>query len=377
VAGIYVHIPFCKQACHYCNFYFSTNLSHKKAFIEALLKEIALRRDYLQNEEVSTIYFGGGTPSLLKAGEIGLIIKTISDNFKIGGNLEVTLEVNPDDIALQDGFFLNELRSTAVNRISIGIQSFDKADLKFMNRSHSDNQALYALEYCHKAGFTNINADLIYGTPTLTDISWERNLFRLVEFEVPHISAYALTVEEKTALHSFIKTGKVKPIDDDKVAAHFEMLVEILNNNNFIHYEISNFALEGFISRHNSSYWQNQNYLGFGPSAHSYNGNTRQWNVANNQVYIDQISKNTPKYELEILSLQNKYNEYILTSLRTMWGVDPFYLKENFGRTLENHFLKQVQKYLGDSISVVDKNYILTKPGKLFADRIAADLFAD
>jgi len=244
-----------------------------------------------------------------------------------------------------------------------------------MNRSHCNEQALRAIENCLNSGYHNINADLIYGTPTLTDKNWEHNLFRLVDFEVPHISAYALTVEEKTALHSFIKKGKIKAIDDVKVAAQFEMLVEILANNNFMHYEISNFAKEGFISRHNTSYWQNQNYLGFGPSAHSYNGNTRQWNVANNRRYIDQIMKNIPDFELETLSLKNKYNEYILTSLRTMWGIDPSYLKENFGEAIEKHFLNQVQKHINNSISLTNKNYILTKDGKLFADRIASDLF--
>lgn len=375
MAGIYVHIPFCKQACHYCNFHFSTNNSRKKDFVEALLKEITLRRDYLQNEEVKTIYFGGGTPSLLKVQEINQIIKTISGSFRLGDDLEITLEVNPDDIASKDLRFLTDLRSTGVNRISIGIQSFDSEDLKFMNRSHCNEQALRAIENCLNSGYHNINADLIYGAPTLTDKNWEHNLFRLADFEVPHISAYALTVEEKTALHSFIKKGKIKAIDDVKVAAQFEMLVEILTNNNFIHYEISNFALEGFISRHNSNYWKNKNYLGLGPSAHSYNGNTRQWNVANNNRYIDQITKNTPDFEIEILSLENKYNEYILTSLRTMWGVDLFYLTENFGKVIEKHFLKRVQKHIDNSIFITDKNYILTKSGKLFADRIASDLF--
>ena len=375
MAGIYVHIPFCKQACHYCNFHFSTTLASKDAFIEALLKEITLRKDYLQNEEVNTIYFGGGTPSLLKVQEINQIIKTISGSFRLGGDLEITLEVNPDDIASKDLRFLTDLRSTGINRISIGIQSFDSEDLKFMNRSHCNEQALRAIENCLNSGYHNINADLIYGTPTLTDKNWEHNLFRLVDFEVPHISAYALTVEEKTALHSFIKKGEIKAIDDVKVAAQFEMLVEILTNNNFMHYEISNFAIEGFISRHNTSYWQNQNYLGFGPSAHSYNGNTRQWNVANNRRYIDQIMKNIPDFELETLSLKNKYNEYILTSLRTMWGIDLFYLKENFGKAIGKHFLKQVQKHINNSIFLIDKNYILTKDGKLFADRIASDLF--
>ncbi|HIA35633.1 MAG TPA: radical SAM family heme chaperone HemW [Flavobacteriales bacterium] len=375
MAGIYVHIPFCKQACHYCNFHFSTNNSRKKDFVEALLKEITLRRDYLQNEEVQTIYFGGGTPSLLRVQEIDKIIKTISGNFRLGGDLEITLEVNPDDIASKDLGFLTDLRSTSVNRISIGIQSFDNEDLKFMNRSHCNEQALRAIENCLNSGYHNINADLIYGTPTLTDKNWEQNLYRLIDYGVPHISAYALTVEKKTALHTFIRNGTVKPIDETKVAAHFEMLVESLNNNKFIHYEISNFALKGFISRHNSNYWKSKNYLGLGPSAHSYNGNTRQWNVANNHRYIDQIAKNTPDFEIEILSLENKYNEYILTSLRTMWGVDLFYLMENFGKSIEKHFLKQVQKHIDNSISITDKNYILTNSGKLFADRIASDLF--
>ncbi len=375
MAGIYVHIPFCKQACHYCNFHFSTNNSRKKDFVEALLKEITLRRDYLQNEEVQTIYFGGGTPSLLRVQEIDKIIKTISGNFRLGGDLEITLEVNPDDIASKDLGFLTDLRSTSVNRISIGIQSFDNEDLKFMNRSHCNEQALRAIENCLNSGYHNINADLIYGTPTLTDKNWEQNLYRLIDYGVPHISAYALTVEKKTALHTFIRNGTVKPIDETKVAAHFEMLVESLNNNKFIHYEISNFALKGFISRHNSNYWKSKNYLGLGPSAHSYNGNTRQWNVANNHRYIDQIAKNTPDFEIEILSLENKYNEYILTSLRTMWGVDLFYLMENFGKSIEKHFLKQVQKHIDNSIFITDKNYILTNSGKLFADRIASDLF--
>jgi len=377
MAGIYVHIPFCKQACHYCNFHFSTNLSYKEAFIESIIKEVSLRKDYLQNDIVNTIYFGGGTPSLLKTQEINKIIQAISETFSIGENPEVTIEVNPDDIALKDNVYLRELRSTGVNRVSIGIQSFEKKDLEFMNRSHNNKQAYFALENCLSAGFDNISADLIYGTPSLSDKSWERNLFRLLEFGVPHISAYALTVEEKTALHSFIKSGKINAIDEVKVAAHFEMLVEILTNSSFIHYEISNFALEGFISKHNSGYWKNQNYLGLGPSAHSYNGKSRQWNVSNNHIYIRQISEKAPKYEVETLSKETKYNEYILTSLRTMWGVDPIYIRDNFGKTLEYHFYRLAEKHLNNSVEIIDNKYILTKSGKLFADRVASDLFTD
>jgi len=281
MSGIYIHIPFCRQACHYCDFHFSTSLKNKKPFLKALLKESELRRNYLGNEKIQTIYFGGGTPSLLTKDEILFIIDELHKYHEIEPAAEITLEANPDDLSIEK---IKELKQTPVNRLSIGIQSFFDEDLKFMNRTHNAEEAVSSVKASQDEGFENITIDLIYGTPTLTNENWEQNLSRALSLNVPHVSCYELTVEPNTALHSFIKKGKIGPLDEQKTAMQFEMVMNRMKAENFIHYEISNFCKEGFYSRHNSNYWSRKKYLGLGPSAHSYNGTSRQWNIANNNT---------------------------------------------------------------------------------------------
>lgn len=380
--GIYIHIPFCKQACHYCDFHFSTSLKNKGAFLSALKKEIFLQRDYFSPPSspekkparpLSTVYFGGGTPSLLSQKEILEIFDELNRYFTIDEEAEVTLEANPDDLTKEK---IAEIKNTPVNRLSIGIQSFSDTDLKLLNRAHNSGEAIESVRYAQEAGFENITIDLIYGIPTLSNEQWKKNLETAFSLNVPHISAYCLTVEPKTALADFIKKGRVKSMDEEKALRQFEMLVNEMEKNNFIHYEISNFCKEGFYSKHNSSYWKNEHYLGLGPSAHSYNGNMRQWNTANNNLYIKALEKNDLSYEQEALTEKDKYNEYVLTSLRTAWGCDLELVKNKFGETVTGHLLKNAQPYiLQNYLAENDAVLTLTKNGKFIADKITRDLF--
>ena len=317
MSGIYIHIPFCKQACHYCDFHFSTSLKKKDELINALIKELQLRKDELKNQKVETIYFGGGTPSLLTNTELQLIIDEVYNSYEVSKNPEITLEANPDDLSNKR---INQLANTPINRLSIGIQSFFEHDLKLMNRAHNVNEAKACLEEATKH-FNNISIDLIYGIPGLTNQLWIENIETALSFNIPHISSYALTVEPKTALESFIKKGIIDNVDDDIAQEQFHILVEKLQTHNFIHYELSNFGKEGFFSRNNSAYWQGKTYLGIGPSAHSFNGEKRGWNVRNNSKYINALQHNQLPIEEEILSVTDKYNEYVMTGLRTIWGV--------------------------------------------------------
>ncbi len=303
------------------------------------------------------------------------MIDDISNTYDIGEYLEITLETNPDDIASFQNKYLRALRSTAVNRLSIGVQSFEDKDLVFMNRTHNSREALAALKNSRLAGFENITVDLIYGTPTLTDKGWLTNLQKLIDLNIPHISAYALTVEKGTALYQFIKKGRVDPVDDHKVAYQFEMMVETLESNGFEHYEISNFAKEGYRSKHNTNYWKGVPYIGLGPSAHSFNGTERQWNIANTPKYIKGLESGNLNYEIETLSVNDKYNEYVMTSLRTSWGVDLAYLQVEFGQELAEHFESSIAGHLQDEITVKDGKYTLTRMGKLYADQITSNLF--
>lgn len=375
MSGIYIHIPFCRQACHYCDFHFSTSLKNKKPFLKALLKEIELRRDYLSNEKIQTVYFGGGTPSLLTKDEILFIIDELHKYHEIEPAAEITFEANPDDLSIEK---IKELKQTPVNRLSIGIQSFFDEDLKFMNRTHNTEEAISSVKASQDEGFENITIDLIYGTPTLTNENWEQNLSKTFSLNVPHVSCYELTVEPNTALHSFIKKGRIAPLDEQKTVMQFEMVMNRMKTENFIHYEISNFCKEGFYSRHNSNYWSQKKYLGLGPSAHSYNGTSRQWNVANNNAYIKSLENNDSFFESEKLSKMMLYNEYILTTLRTLQGADTNYIKSYFGQNILTHTYNEAEKHINSGLINKTKNKLtLSDQGKLYADKVAANLFLD
>ncbi len=371
MAGIYIHIPFCKQACHYCDFHFSTSMKKKDDMVLALAKEIQLRKHEI-SEKVETIYFGGGTPSVLTNAEIDFLIQEVYSNFEVVENPEITLEANPDDLSEER---IVELSKTPINRLSIGIQSFFEADLKMMNRAHNSEEAKKSLEIATKY-FDNISVDLIYGIPGLTNEMWLENIETALSFGVPHISSYALTVEPKTALSKLIQTGVIAKPKDDVAQEHFEILVRTLTNKGFIHYELSNFSKPNYFSQNNSSYWLGKKYLGIGPSAHSFDGKSRSWNIANNSLYIKSISEDKLPHEVEILTSQDRYNEYVMTGLRTIWGVSLERVEKEFGTDYLSYLLKQADKFLGDGLLSIDENVLTaTAKGKFLIDGIASDLF--
>ena len=373
MSGIYVHIPFCSQACTYCDFHFSTSLQSVDKMMASLEKEIILRKNYLQDDVIETIYFGGGTPSLIETSFINRLMNAIRKEYNVSTDAEVTVEANPDDLTKEK---CEQLYSAGVNRLSIGIQSFSDTDLKFMNRAHNSKQALSSLKNARLAGFENISIDLIYGIKQSEPGQWEKNLDMALNLGVDHLSCYALTIEPRTALADMILKKKVAPPDDEKTIAEFEKLMIRTAEGRFEHYEISNFARDKKYSRHNTSYWQRKNYLGIGPSAHSFNGFSRQWNVSNNQIYIRSLNENIIPFEIEELSENNKFNEYVLTSLRTMWGIEILFLEKEFGQVKKDELLKKIQKFITDGmITSSGNNFFLTKEGKFFADRIAAEMF--
>ncbi|HKP31889.1 MAG TPA: radical SAM family heme chaperone HemW [Chitinophagaceae bacterium] len=375
MAGIYIHVPFCKQACHYCNFHFSTSMKLKNDFVEALLKEIRLQNQYLGNEIIETIYFGGGTPSLLDKTDLDQILQSLHLNFSIDPLAEVTLEANPDDINLQK---LREWKDSGINRLSIGVQSFFEEDLKWMNRAHTADQSINCIKLSQDAGFENITIDLIYGSPGLTDEKWKANIFTAIELGIPHLSCYALTVEPKTALHHQIEKKIFQDVNADDQARQFSLLTDWANENCYEHYEISNFAKKGFRSRHNTSYWQQKKYLGLGPSAHSYNQISRQWNVANNAGYINSLREGKILFEIEKLTNEQRLNEYIMTSLRTVEGVNLSYTENHFGKKTMESLKERSKKYQENGLVTMNgENLKLTREGKFLADGIAADLFFD
>lgn len=371
-AGIYIHVPFCKQACHYCDFHFSTSLNKKDELVNALVKELELRKGEFKNQTVKTIYFGGGTPSLLTIEELRLLISEVYKNYQVSDSPEITLEANPDDLTNQR---INKLTNTPINRLSIGIQSFFEADLKLMNRAHNAEEAKQCLQEVTKH-FDNISIDLIYGIPGLSHERWIENIETALSFNIPHISSYALTVEPKTALDTFIKKGVIGNVDDDLAQEQFHLLIEKLEANGFIHYELSNFGKPDYFSKNNSAYWQGKPYLGIGPSAHSFNGNERGWNVRNNSKYIKAIEQNILPIETETLSTTDKYNEYVMTGLRTIWGVSLKKVTEDFGDLYKNYLLEQSQKYINQHLLYLeDDKLLVTKKGKFLSDGIASDLF--
>ena len=372
MAGIYIHIPFCKQACFYCDFHFSTSFKKKDELIEALLKEIELRKDEFKNQTVETIYFGGGTPSLLTIDELRLLIDTVYKNYKVIEYPEITLEANPDDLSNNR---IIELSKSPINRLSIGIQSFFGRDLKLMNRAHNANEAKQCLEFATKY-FDNISIDLIYGIPHLSNDDWVKNIEIALAYNIPHISSYALTVEPKTALDSFIKNGIIKNVDDDLAQEQFHIIMDKLDAAGFVHYELSNFGKPNYFSKNNSAYWQGKSYLGIGPSAHSFNGEARGWNVRNNSKYIKALEKNILPIEIETLSVTDKYNEYIMTGLRTVWGVSLEKIENDFGKNYKKYILNQSEKYINEHLLYIDDDKLLTtKKGKFLSDGIASDLF--
>lgn len=373
MSGIYIHIPFCKQACYYCNFHFSTSVSKQGAMVECLLQEITLQKDYLAGAPVHTIYFGGGTPSLLQASELQALLSHLRATFPVADDAEITLEANPDDLSIEK---LSMLKAAGINRLSIGIQSFHEEDLTWMNRAHNSQQALDCVRQAQELGFHNITIDLIYGGPTLTNEGWQQNVQQAIALGIPHLSCYALTVEPGTALDHFIKKKKMAATDPDKAAHHFEMLMEMLGAAGYEHYEISNFALPGWHSKHNSSYWQGKSYLGLGPSAHSFNGHSRQWNIANNAQYMQGINAGKVPFEMESLTTAMQFNEYIMTALRTSAGCNLEWVAEKFGAPLATHLVAHSQPFIAaQHMERVGDTLRLTRAGRLFADGIAAELF--
>jgi len=373
MAGIYIHIPFCKQACNYCDFHFSTSLKNKEAFLDALKKEVELQKDYLGTKKINTIYLGGGTPSILNQVELMQIFDTIDKHFEIAKDAEITLEANPDDLTKNK---IKELKNTPINRFSIGIQSFYDEDLKLMNRAHNSQEAISAVKGAQDAGFENITIDLIYGIPDLTEHRWRNNLQNAFLLDIKHISAYCLTVEPKTTLAHQVKTKQIKNVDEQQSSEQFEIMLEAMKQQDFVQYEISNFCKDNYYSKHNSNYWLKENYLGLGPSAHSYNGSTRQWNISNNALYIKGVEKNKLNFELEELSDSQRYNEYILTSLRTIWGTSLDIIASSYGNDYQTYCLKEVEKYiLSEDVKIEANKLFLTNKGKLIADKIASDLF--
>jgi oxygen-independent coproporphyrinogen-3 oxidase len=376
MAGIYVHIPFCKQACSYCNFHFSTKLQTKEDVLAAIQQEVSLQANYLPQRQIDTLYFGGGTPSILQAHEINAIIEAIQNTFSFADDMEITLEANPDDLT---GDKIKELRSTPINRFSIGIQSFRNADLQFMNRPHTAHEAYQAINKSQRAGYTNMTIDLIYGSPTLPDDAWRENLHTVFQMGIPHISAYALTVEPGTALNHWIEKGKVSGIDEEQAGRQLELLMDEMAANGYDHYEISNFCKPGYRAQHNTNYWFNIPYLGLGAGAHSFNGTTRQWNVANNVKYAKAIlHEGKVPFEQETLSLKDRYNETLLTSLRTKWGCHIGHLKANFPDHYNNTFAKESARLLEQGLLQKENDHIkLSRKGTLVADSVIADLFAE
>lgn len=373
MAGLYVHIPFCKQACYYCDFFFSTRQEQRTQVVRAIALEIAFQKDYLNGEPLETVYFGGGTPSILRREELDEILDAIHANFTIAESPEITLEGNPDDLTREK---LNYLFAAGVNRISIGIQSFDDTILKSLNRAHDNLMARGCVEDAKSAGFKNISIDLIYAIPGRSDDDWQKDIQQAIALSPQHISTYSLTIEEKTVFGKWTRQGKMKPVDDDVAARQLNILIDNLEREDFEQYEVSNFSKPGFQSRHNSNYWKNKNYLGIGPSAHSYNGQSRQFNVSNNSIYLRTIQQQKIPFTVETLSKEDKINEYLLTTLRTSWGADLNILRDRFSWDLLSENLDYIKDLQSKGFIVIEDNVLrLTRQGRFHADKIASDLF--
>ncbi|HEY4539497.1 MAG TPA: radical SAM family heme chaperone HemW [Faecalibacter sp.] len=372
MAGIYIHIPYCKQKCSYCDFHFSTNLSSKSTMVEAIIKELEMRKNEISTP-IETIYFGGGTPSILQSHELDAIFNALHQQYDLSQIKEVTLEANPDDLTKEK---LKFFQTTPINRFSIGVQSFFEEDLRLMNRAHNAQEAENCIQMAQDFGFDNLTIDLIYGSNTTTHEMWHQNLQKAVDLGINHISSYALTVEEKTTLDHKIEKGEWKPISDQHQSEQFDDLVQFLERQGFIQYEISNFGKPGYFSQHNSNYWKGVPYIGIGPSAHSYKGNQRAWNVANNAKYIHSISNNQLPIEIENLSLIDQYNEQVMIGLRTIYGIDPNIILKRYGLKINDYFQHELKELINENlVQQIDGKIILTKEAKFFADGIASRLF--
>ena len=372
MAGLYIHIPFCKKACHYCNFHFSTSDNNRQAVLKSICLELEMRAQELQSIPVASIYFGGGTPSMLNDDELGAIFQVIEANYQVLPSAEITLEANPDDLSLKK---ITQLAVTPINRLSIGVQSFFEADLKLMNRAHTAKEALESLKIA-QTYFDNITIDLLYGMPQMSNVRWKKNLNIAFDLKLNHLSCYALTVEPKTALAHFIKTAQYPPLNDAVAAQHFQTLVTATANAGFTHYEVCSFGKPGYFSKHNSSYWLGKPYLGVGPSAHSFDGKKRSWNVSNNKQYINTIAKNELPLTSELLTPENRFNEYIMTGLRTMWGVSLKRIEEEFGLGVQTSLLNNAHGYLASkTLKIEDAHLKMTPKGQFLSDGIASDLF--
>ncbi|WP_338237544.1 radical SAM family heme chaperone HemW [Persicobacter diffluens] len=373
MAGIYIHIPFCKQACYYCDFHFSTSGKLREEMVASIILELSLRREYLETETVETIYFGGGTPSLLSPEELSQIIEAIYKNFTLIPQPEITLEANPDDLSFT---YLKGLHQIGINRLSIGIQSFFEKDLKLLHRAHDREQAFNAVENARKAGFNNLNLDLIYAMPQSSNEEWEENLALMMKLRPAHLSAYALTIEEKTVFGNWYRKGKIRPVDEDKAADQLEILIKTTANHGYEHYEVSNFCLPGLESKHNSSYWLQKKYLGIGPGAHSYNHQERHFNIANNAKYVKAIKEGQLPLDGEVLSREDLINEYIMTRLRTKWGCDLGHLQNHLNFDLTKEHGAYLQKLEKDHFLEKQGDVLfLTSKGKMIADQITEHLF--
>jgi len=373
MAGIYIHIPFCKQACHYCDFHFSTNVTKQRQLINAIGQELLAQQNYLGEEEISTIYFGGGTPSLLSSGEVIQVLNVLKDNYDVNPSTEITLEANPDDLTAEK---LSDLKSVGINRLSIGIQSFDDTVLRFLNRAHNSDLAMRSFEYARKLGFDNISVDLMYAIPGQDLKAWEKNIDHLIALAPEHISTYSLTIEEKTVFGKWAAEKIINPRDNDDSATDLLLLIDKLEGAGYHHYEVSNFSKPGYISKHNSGYWKDEKYLGVGPSAHSYNGTERQYNVSNNHLYINSIEAGQIPATIEILTREDKINECLLTGLRTSWGTNLQTLLKNHQYDLLRIHSRYIQRLIDSNYALIsDESLVLTKKGRLLADKIASDLF--
>lgn len=371
--SIYLHIPYCKKLCYYCDFHFSLNLTTKQEFVAALCKEIELQKDFLTAQKLETIYFGGGTPSVLSKDEIAQILHTIKKNFPISETAEISFECNPDDLNKD---YLQDLFHLGINRLSIGIQSFFNDDLLILNRRHNSQEAKNCVKIAQEVGFRNITIDLIYGLPNQTIERWRQNLEIVSQLNIQHLSAYALTVEKTTALHKFVNTGKIIIPQDEQVISHFEYLVEWSHKQGFEQYEISNFARNGMYSKHNSNYWKGIPYLGVGPSAHSFNGTHRFWNISHNQKYIQSIQEGIVPREAEELSISDRFNEYLMTGLRTKWGVEIEFIKTNFPNDFYCNFTELITKYISQDLMKKTQTHVFfTTKGFMLSDSIISELF--
>lgn len=372
MAGIYIHVPFCKTRCIYCDFYTRTDMSPKYNYVLAICKEIELRKSYISDEIVDTIYFGGGTPSQLSVEDFNKIFETIYNTFEVSSDVEITMEANPDDLDIS---YLDSLQALPFNRLSMGVQSFNDDELKFLKRRHSSKRALDVVNTCKSLGYNNISIDLMYGLPNQTMDIWQRNLDKAISLDIQHISSYHLIYEQGTRLYRLFKMGDVKAVDEELSVEMFSLMIDKLGSAGFEHYEISNFARNGLYSRHNSSYWLGKKYLGLGPAAHSFDGENRAWNIPSISKYITAIGEHRLPLEIENLDRNTRYNDFILTGMRTMWGVDLIVLERLFGTKLKDYCMKNVQRYIDEGFVYKEANVLkLSRNGIFISDGIMSDM---